>query len=241
MVGRRRRGRSGRRSSSSSTCGSPPAATTVLGDARDAGRGVVSRRAGVATPSTYSAARTTTRWRSSIASEVRPELASGRGAAAIGRLRGSPRDCGRSASRRVIASSPTCRTSPRRSACFLACASIGAVWSSAAPGVRRPQRDRPLRPDRAQGAAGDRRLPLRRQGLRSRARSCERIAAEIPGFSTRCASATSTGRGGRTDSSVARMRRWSSRRCRSTIRCGCSTARARPGCPSRSSTARAGS
>ena len=33
-------------------------------------------------------------------------------------------------------------------------------------GVRRAQRDRPLRPDRAEGAAGDRRLPLRRQGLR---------------------------------------------------------------------------
>ena len=33
-------------------------------------------------------------------------------------------------------------------------------------GVRRAQRGRPLRPDRAEGAAGDRRLPLRRQGLR---------------------------------------------------------------------------
>ena len=39
-------------------------------------------------------------------------------------------------------------------------------------GVRRPQRDRPLRADRAEGAAGDRRLPVRRQGLRPRARSC---------------------------------------------------------------------
>ena len=33
-------------------------------------------------------------------------------------------------------------------------------------GVRRAQRRRPLRADRAEGAAGDRRLPLRRQGLR---------------------------------------------------------------------------
>ena len=58
--------------------------------------------------------------------------------------------------------------------------------------VRRPQRDRPLRPDRAEGAARGRRLPPRRQGLRPRARcsrasspSCRRVEhvviAALPG------------------------------------------------------------
>ena len=44
--------------------------------------------------------------------------------------------------------------------------------------VRRAQRHRPLRADRAEGAAGGRRLPLRRQGLRPR-ETVEGIAAEI--------------------------------------------------------------
>ena len=70
---------------------------------------------------------------------------------------------------------------------FLACASIGAIWSSCCARLRRPQRDRPLRPDRAEGAAGGRRLPLRRQatstardvvdpGRRSRARAAPVLA-----------------------------------------------------------------
>ena len=58
--------------------------------------------------------------------------------------------------------------------------------------------------------------------------------------STSSRSATSTDRrlGGRVSRRASRSR---SRSCRSTIRCGCSTAPARPGCRSRSSTARAGS
>ncbi len=47
-------------------------------------------------------------------------------------------------------------------------------------GVRRAQRDRPLRADRAEGAAGGGRLPPRRQGLRPHGQSCERILEELP-------------------------------------------------------------
>ena len=53
-------------------------------------------------------------------------------------------------------------------------------------GVRRAQRDRPLRADRAEGAAGGRRLPPRRQGLRPHARrrarssrSCRRSSTSV--------------------------------------------------------------
>ncbi len=47
-------------------------------------------------------------------------------------------------------------------------------------GVRRALGDRPLRPDRADGAAGDRRLPLRRPGLLAR-RPGARDRAAMPG------------------------------------------------------------
>ena len=54
-----------------------------------------------------------------------------------GELRGevarTPAACARSASGRATASSPTCRTFPRRVIAFLACASIGAIWSSCSP------------------------------------------------------------------------------------------------------------
>ncbi len=55
---------------------------------------------------------------------------------------------------------------PETVAAFLATASLGAIWSSAAPEFGARSVDRPLLADRAQGAAGHRRLPLRRQGLR---------------------------------------------------------------------------
>ena len=58
---------------------------------------------------------------------------------------------------------------PETMAAFLACASIGAVWSSASPDFGARSGGRPLRADRAEGAAGRRRLPLRRQGLRPHA------------------------------------------------------------------------
>ena len=49
---------------------------------------------------------------------------------------------------------------------FLACASIGATWSSCSPDFGARSVDRPARPDRAEGAARRRRLPLRRARLR---------------------------------------------------------------------------
>ena len=64
---------------------------------------------------------------------------------------------------------------PETVVAFLACASIGAVWSSCAPGVRDADRGRPLQADRAEGADRHRRLPLRREGLRqARARGRDR-------------------------------------------------------------------
>ena len=47
--------------------------------------------------------------------------------------RAPARDSSAWASGRAIASSPTCRTSPRRSIAFAATASLGAVWASCAP------------------------------------------------------------------------------------------------------------
>ena len=82
---------------------------------------------------------------------------------------------------RATASSPTCRTSPRRSSPSSRPRSLGAIWSSCSPDFGAAQRRRPLRADRAEGAARRRRLPLRRQGLRparrrrrARRRRCRR-------------------------------------------------------------------
>ena len=106
--------------------------------------------------------------------------------------------------------------------------------------VRGPQRGRPLRPDRAQGAVGDRRLPLRGQGLRphrDRGHDRRRDAVIAAGGAPRV-----SGRhrlGGRLPGPKCELELRPARR--STTRCGCSTARARPGCPNRSCTARAGS
>ena len=52
-------------------------------------------------------------------------------------------------------------------------------------GVRRADGDRPLRADRAQGADRDRRLPLRRQGLRPRPSACARSRRRSRRSSTR--------------------------------------------------------
>ena len=71
---------------------------------------------------------------------------------------------------------------PETIACLLACASIGAIWSSAAPEFgARSVIDRFV-PDRAQGAADDRWLSLRRQGLRP-PRSSSAITDEMRGLS----------------------------------------------------------
>ena len=64
---------------------------------------------------------------------------------------------------RVVAYMPNI---PETIAAFFATASLGAVWSSCSPDFGARSRRRPLRPDRAEGAADRRRLPLRRQGPR---------------------------------------------------------------------------
>ena len=149
-----------------------------------------SRARGSPTPSTSSATATTTRWRSatpaSCAScrewtwgELREQTRAHR-RRACGALGVGPGD-------RVAAYMPNI---PETIAAFLATASIGAVWSSVLAGVRRALGRRPLRADRAEGAAGRRRLPLRRarpRPPRGRRRHRARRSAR-----TSCASATST-------------------------------------------------
>ena len=73
-----------------------------------------SRGRGCPTPSTSSAAATTTRWPSATPASC-ASCRSGRGASCASRPRASPPGCGAWASARATASPPTCRTSPRRS------------------------------------------------------------------------------------------------------------------------------
>ena len=131
LVGRRPRGASGPRSGSSSTCRPPSRTSACSGAARCPARSG-SRGRGCPTPSTSSAIATTTRWPSatpaSCASssqwtwgELREQTA--RIAAGLRRMGVGPGD-------RVAAYMPNI---PETVAAFLATASIGAVWSSAAP------------------------------------------------------------------------------------------------------------
>jgi len=109
---------------------------------------------------------------------------------------------------------------PETVAALLACASLGAVWSSAAPefGARSViDRFSQIEP----------KVLLAIDGYRYGGKDFDR-------------SGTCPGPAGRTGSS-GRASRWSSSRCRSTTRCGCCIRPAPPGCPSRSSTGRAGS
>ena len=114
------------------------------------------------------------------ASELRPLGGADLGRAArADRARSRPA-CARSASGRgdrVVAYLPNI---PETVAAFLACASIGAIWSCCSPDFGAAQRRRPLRADRAEGAARRRRLPLRRQGLRPARRRRRARSAELP-------------------------------------------------------------
>ena len=114
---------------------------------------------------------------------------------------------------------------PETVAAFLACASIGAVWSSAAPefGARSViDRFSQIEP----------KVLLAVDGYRyggkdfDRRETVERIAGEIPSLErvVRAGVPGRLGLGGRLPG--LRRRRWSSPRCRSTTRCGCCT---RPG------------
>ena len=64
---------------------------------------------------------------------------------------------------RVVAVIPNI---PEAVVAFLACASIGAIWSSCSPDFGTRSRDRPLRADLAQGPDRRRWLHVRRQALR---------------------------------------------------------------------------
>ena len=78
---------------------------------------------------------------------------------------------------RVVAYLPNI---PEAIVAFLATASLGAIWSSCSPDFgARSVIDR-FAPDRAEGAARGRRLPLRRQGLRPPRERRRRSAAALP-------------------------------------------------------------
>ena len=87
----------------------------------------------------------------------------GRAARADRALRRGLRRLGVERGDRVAAYMPNV---PETVVAFLACASIGAVWSSCAPEFGVAHGRRPLQADRAARADRDRGLPLRRQGLR---------------------------------------------------------------------------
>ena len=122
---------SGARSGSSSTCRPPSPTSACWGGARCRARSG-SRGRGCPTPSTSSAAATTTRWPSATPASC-ASCRSGRGASCASRPLASPPGCGAlgvGPGDRVAAYMPNI---PETIAAFLATASIGAVWSSAAP------------------------------------------------------------------------------------------------------------
>ena len=69
---------------------------------------------------------------------------------------------------------------PETLVAFLATASLGAIWASCAPEFGAAQRRRPVRADRAEGAARRRRLRLRRQGRSTAASEVAEIRAGLP-------------------------------------------------------------
>ena len=108
------------------------------------------------------------------ASETAPARRAGRGTSCARRPPRSARAWRRAASAAATASPPTCRTCPRRSPRSWPPRRSARSGRRRAPEFGRRSVDRPLRADRAEGAAGGRRLPLRRQGLRPRARPSRR-------------------------------------------------------------------
>ena len=132
LVGHRARRVLAARSWSTSRSASAPAARRVLADA-----GCPGRSGSRARPSPIAEHIFRDRDDDAVAIVHASELVRARqldlGRAARGRRRGSPPACGRSASAqgdRVCAYMPNI---PETVACLLACASIGAIWSSAAP------------------------------------------------------------------------------------------------------------
>ena len=165
------------------------------------------------TPSTCSAASPTTASRSCHASELRPLDALDVGRPADAHGRGSAPASPRAASAGATASPATCPNVPDTIAAFLATASLGAIWSSAAPefGARSViDRFAQIEP---KVLLADRRLPLRRPGLRPRARSSTASHAEVGGELVRLGHLDGSGW---EDGFLRRRRRSSSSACRST-------------------------
>ena len=189
-----------------------------------------------AMPSTSSAARMTARSRSSTPPSCgRWQLDVGR-AARGGADPAGPARLGVGTGDRVVAYMPNI---PETVAAFLACASIGAAWSSAAPefGVRSViDRFAQIEPKVLLAIDGYRYggKDFDKREMVDRDRPRDRVGGKVVRFGYLDGS-------GWEDGFLGARRALASSRCRSTIRCGCSTARARPDCRSRSSTARAGS
>ena len=147
---------------------------------------------------------------------------------------------------RVVALAPN---SPQTLVAFLAAASLGAIWSSCSPdfGVRAvADRFTQIEPTVLIAVDGyvynGRAFDVRPDRGAAAGRSCPRCAATVlialPRPRTRPwpardpVAASSTGTPGPS---------WRSTRCRSTIRCGCCTRPAPPGCPRESCRGTAGS
>ena len=167
----------------------------------------------------------------------------------VARLAGGLRALGVGPGDRVVAYLPNI---PEAVAAFLACASIGAIWSSCSP-------DFGARSVIDRFAQIEPRVLLAVDGYRYGGKDFDRIGvvqellAALPtvehtvvlGYldpepAARRACAAPIALGGPAGA-AARERRSRSSRCRPTIRSGCSTARARRGCRRRSCTATAGS
>ncbi len=184
------------------------------------------------------------------ASELRRlgEVTQGELRGEVARVAGGLRALGVGPGDRVVAYLPNI---PEAITAFLACASIGAIWSSCSPdfGARSViDRFAQITPKVLLAVDGYRyggkdfdRTPGREAAARiaahGRAHGRARLSRPEPvrskGSATRSA--------GRSCSGWARERRSPSSTCRSIIRCGCSTARARPACRRRSCMATAGS
>ena len=192
-------------------------------------------------PSTSSATAPATAWRSATPPSCATP-ASGRGTSCAPRPRACAPACRRWASSAATASSPTCRTSPRRSPRSSRSPALGAVWSSCSPdfGARSVvDRFAQIEPKvllavdgyRYGGKDHDRgELIEKRPGRDAVARA--HGDARLPRPATRATGTTRSRRPTRSSSSTA---------SRSTTRCGSSTRRAPPACRRRSCTRRAGS
>ena len=218
--------------------------------AGDAGRGVVPGRPAQLRRARAPAARRRTTSRSGMRRSCgrSAEVTWGELRGEVARLAAGLRALGVGPGDRVVAYMPNI---PEAVAAFLACASIGAIWSSCSP-------DFGARSVIDRFAQIEPKVLLAVDGYRYGGRDFDRLAV-VRGAARgaadgrahgRCSATSTRTRPGRprrrarlggAASRAARERRSRSSSCRSTIRSGCSTARARRGCRRRSCTATAGS